>query len=85
MSTIWNNIIENNGFEIAGIGILLVFAILILVSMVIGLMPRILALFSPLLDPPAVKSPPGTPDGSARSRAAAAAAALHYHLTSTER
>lgn len=84
MSTIWNNIIENNGFEIAAVGILLVFAILLLVTIVIGIMPRILALFSPLLDPPALKAAPESPDGTAPCRAAAAAAALHHHLTSTE-
>lgn len=85
MSTIWNNIVENEGFEIAGIGILLVFSILLLVSIIIGLMPRFLAVFSPLLDPHAAKAPPAAPDETPRQRAAAAAAALHHHLTSTER
>ena len=85
MSTIWNNITENEGFQIAGIGILLVFSILLIVSLIIGLMPRILAVFSPLLDPHPVKAPPPPPDETPRQRAAAAAAALHHHLTSTER
>jgi Na+-transporting methylmalonyl-CoA/oxaloacetate decarboxylase gamma subunit len=87
MSTIWNNIIQNEGFEIAGIGILLVFSILILVSLTIGVMPKVLRLFHPFLDPHPAAKPPVVPDDNlgTRDQAAAAAAALHYHFTSTER
>lgn len=85
MSTIWKNIVENEGFEIAGIGIVLVFSILLLVSLIISLMPRLLRVFSPLLDPHPHKAPPAGPDPTPRLRAAAAAAALHHHLTSSER
>lgn len=85
MSTIWNNIIENNGFGIAGAGILLVFAVLLVVSLYIGMLPRLLALVNPLLDPkhPLLLPEPAedTPDAD---RAAAAAAARHFHLTRTE-
>jgi Na+-transporting methylmalonyl-CoA/oxaloacetate decarboxylase gamma subunit len=87
MSTIWNNIVENEGFEIAGVGILLVFSILLFVSLVIGMLPKILRPLQAVLDPkPSLKiEEPVDSAPQNRARAAAAAAALHHHLTSTER
>ena len=87
MSTIWNNIVENEGFEIAGVGILLVFSILLFVSLVIGLLPKVLRPLHAVLDPhpPQSKAEPVDSAPQNRARAAAAAAALHHHLTSTER
>lgn len=86
MSTIWNNITENNGFGIAGAGILLVFSVLLLVSLYISLLPKLLALVNPLLDPKSLAPAPSTQDEEdpAKHQAAAAAAALHFHLTRTE-
>ena len=86
MSQRWMNIIENDGFGIAGVGILLVFAVLLLISIYISLLPKLLSLVNPFLDPPAAKRPPAPgPETSAdRDTAIAAAAALHHHLTRTE-
>lgn len=87
MSTIWNNIVENEGFEIAAVGILLVFSILLFVSLVISWIPKLLRPLQGLLDPraPIPQEPPASSGPPPRARAAAAAAALHHHLTSTER
>ncbi|MCC5842617.1 MAG: OadG family protein [Verrucomicrobia bacterium] len=86
MSTIWNNITENNGFGIAGAGILLVFSVLILVSLYIAMLPRLLSLVSPLLDPrkPLPASVPAGEGDLSAEQAAAAASARHFHLTRTE-
>jgi len=86
MSQRWMNILENDGFGIAGVGILLVFAVLLLVSVYISFLPKLLSLVNPLLDPPVSKRPPvplaeTTADSDT---AAAAAAALHHHLSRSE-
>lgn len=86
ISTIWDNITENSGFEIAGAGILLVFSVLILVSLYISMLPGLLGLVSPLLDPkkPLPASTPPEEEDLSAEQAAAAASARHFHLTRTE-
>jgi len=87
MSQRWMNILENDGFGIAGVGILLVFAVLLLISIYISLLPKLLSLVNPLLDPaPAKRSadPAAPPPPAEADTAIAAAAALHHHLTRTE-
>ncbi|MCC5847222.1 MAG: OadG family protein [Verrucomicrobia bacterium] len=79
MKELWHNITSNQGLELAAAGILLVFAVLILVSLCISVLPKLLAWVGPMLDRKTQEDEEDTLD----FELAAAAAAMHEHLNRT--
>ncbi len=79
MNELWQNITSNQGLELAAAGIVLVFAVLILVSLCISVLPKLLAWAGPLLD----RKDADLPDDALEAELAAVAAAMHAHLNRT--